>query len=307
MIQIKHKNLDQLARTHCEAIICYIKSKKKEAVNKSIVDCFGDEWDLKKLILAKPIELEKLSTINQNKDCNNLTYFETLYSYLTARKNIKFKNADDEPYNAYQLIKSLGITVCPYCNRNTIYNLKYSTKRTSELDHFYPKSKYPFFAVSFYNLIPSCKVCNRLKSDNADKKYINPYDDRFDFNQNAKFALKIKNADFYNNEKSIKLTCKINPTTSKDERVRMRNNIKDFKLFDLYQNHKDIALELIQKEYIYNESYIDELFRSYEGTLFKNREDVLRLITGGYVRDEELNKRPLSKLVKDISEELDLL
>jgi hypothetical protein len=47
--------------------------------------------------------------------------------------------------------------------------------------------------------------------------------------------------------------------------------------------------------------------QNYEGSLFKNREDLMRLITCGYVNDEDLHKRPLSKLIKDISEELELL
>ncbi|WP_323658038.1 hypothetical protein [Aliarcobacter butzleri] len=42
-------------------------------------------------------------------------------------------------------------------------------------------------------------------------------------------------------------------------------------------------------------------------SLFKNREDLLRLITGGYIDDTDINKRPLSKLIKDISEELELI
>jgi hypothetical protein len=50
-----------------------------------------------------------------------------------------------------------------------------------------------------------------------------------------------------------------------------------------------------------------ELMQNYEGTLFKNEEDILRLITCGYVDDKDLHKRPLSKLIKDISEELELL
>jgi len=44
--------------------------------------------------------------------------------------------------------------------------------------------------------------------------------------------------------------------------------------------------------------------QKYEGTLFKNREDLLILVTCGYVSDEDLHKRPLSKLIKDISQEL---
>ncbi|MGB3962330.1 MAG: hypothetical protein WBK95_08860, partial [Sulfurimonas sp.] len=81
----------------------------------------------------------------------------------------------------------------------------------------------------------------------------------------------------------------------------------DFALQTLYNEHKDIVLELIQKAQIYNESYLDELMQNYEGTLFKNREDLMRLITCGYLNDEDLHKRPLSKLIKDISEELGLV
>ena len=76
----------------------------------------------------------------------------------------------------------------------------------------------------------------------------------------------------------------------------------------LYQaQHPLIEIELIQKREIYPDSYIDDLFHQYEGTLFKNREDLLRIITGGYIDDIDINKRPLSKLIKDISEELDLI
>ena len=58
---------------------------------------------------------------------------------------------------------------------------------------------------------------------------------------------------------------------------------------------------------MYNDSYLDALMTQYEGTLFKNKEVLLRLITCGYISDDEINKRPLSKLIKDISEELGLI
>jgi len=89
--------------------------------------------------------------------------------------------------------------------------------------------------------------------------------------------------------------------------MKTKNTIETFRLKELYNEHKDIVLELIQKAEIYNDSYIEELMQKYEGSLFKNREDLLRLITCGYVSDEDLHKRPLSKLIKDISEELKLI
>jgi hypothetical protein len=33
----------------------------------------------------------------------------------------------------------------------------------------------------------------------------------------------------------------------------------------------------------------------------------MRLVSGGYISEDEINKRPLSKLIKDISEDLDLI
>ena len=313
MIQIRATNLDELADVHYQAIFNYIEdrgSKKIKDIEPTIKSCFGDEWNFEKLIKAKPKDLEELSKIYKFKCCASVINFETYYGYLNHYKEEKFYiivNDENVRYRAYELIKSLNINTCPYCNRNTIYNLKYTNKRTSELDHFYPISKYPFFGLSFYNLIPSCKVCNKLKLDNHKKEYINPYDERFDFNKNAKFDFKITASNFYNSEKDIKLKCKLEKNISIEEKKRIKNDIQDFKLFDLYQNHKDVVLELIQKEYIYNESYIDDLLNQYEGSLFKNREDLLRLITCGYVSDEDLHKRPLNKLIKDISEELKLL
>jgi uncharacterized protein (TIGR02646 family) len=304
MIKIQNEELEKLSKKHYFSIKEYIENHSKYSIselNENIKNCFNENWDLEKLILAKPKELEELTLIYKKVD---FKFFGTLYDYFNQKDKFKFYDKD---YTAYELIKSLNINICPYCNRNGIHNLKKSKKRTSELDHFHPQSKYPFLAISFYNLIPSCKVCNKIKLDKDNKKYINPYDDRFDFNKNMKFTLKIKDSSFIFSEDGFELKYKFAKDVSSDEKRRIVNNRKDFELKDLYSNHKDIVLELIQKREIYPDSYIDDLFHQYEGTLFKNREDVLRHITGGYIEDKDINKRPLSKLIKDISEELDLI
>ncbi len=70
-------------------------------------------------------------------------------------------------YNAYNFLKDLGIGVCPYCeDEYLIVESKKEAKdsfRTAQLDHFYPKSKYPLLAMCFYNLIPCGSDCNRIK------------------------------------------------------------------------------------------------------------------------------------------------
>ena len=50
-------------------------------------------------------------------------------------------------------------------------------------------------------------------------------------------------------------------------------------------------------------SQIKELYKSY-GNLFKDEEELVRIIFGNYINSKDLNKRPLSKLTKDILKEI---
>lgn len=64
-----------------------------------------------------------------------------------------------------RIIIATGITVCPYCDRQYIsYFMKDKVKyTTADLDHFYPKSKFPLFSLSLYNFVPSCQICIKIK------------------------------------------------------------------------------------------------------------------------------------------------
>ena len=248
----------------------------------------------------KEINLEKLITLNYKELCELKDFIDRNKSFTELNKTQK-----DYFYTLYQrlkkpeYIKDLDITVCPYCNRNYIFNFKKSKslEATAQLDHFFDKSSYPFFSVSIFNLVPSCQTCNQRKSKKQNEIY-HPFIESL--NDDVKFGLKIKDSKFYYDKDSLEIEIPKNIN-------KVNSHVETFNIQNLYNEHKDIALELIQKAQIYNESYIDELYQKYEGTLFKNREDVLRLITGGYIEDKDINKRPLSKLIKDISEELDLL
>lgn len=248
----------------------------------------------------KEIDLEKLITLNYKELCD-LKDFIDKHKFFTELN----KTQKDYFYTLYQRLKKpeyindLDITVCPYCNRNYIFNFKKSKslEATAQLDHFFDKSTYPYFSVSIFNLVPSCQTCNQRKSKKQTDIY-HPFIESL--NDDVKFGLKIKDSKFYYDKDSLEIEIPKNID-------KVNSHIETFNIQNLYNEHKDIALELIQKAQIYNESYIDELYQKYEGTLFKNREDVLRHITGGYIEDKDINKRPLSKLIKDISEELDLI
>ncbi|WP_060825569.1 hypothetical protein [Sulfurospirillum cavolei] len=278
MIKIATPNLEELAHKHFEAL----KSKIKFPTCK---------YSLEEVITAKPEKLHEIAMTYKGDTTFN--FMINLYNNFCDKK---------KEYDAYDLAQSLNVTVCPYCNRNYTFTVRSKNGSTRpQFDHFYDKATYPILALSFYNLIPSCPTCN--SSIKGRKRFsltthIHPYVEGFD--DKARFALHVKDSSFYYDEKGFDLELSSNDAKAK-------KNIKDFALEEIYKNHKDIVLELIQKSIMYNESYIEELMKNYEGTLFKNEEDLLRLIFGGYIADEDLGKRPLSKLTKDILEQLEIV
>ncbi|MDC9511228.1 HNH endonuclease [Pseudoalteromonas sp. Angola-4] len=61
-----------------------------------------------------------------------------------------------------EIIESSSLEICPYCNKRDIETtLGRNVIARADLDHFYPKSKYPFLATTLYNLIPACNFCNQ--------------------------------------------------------------------------------------------------------------------------------------------------
>lgn len=66
-------------------------------------------------------------------------------------------------------VERLSLRICPYCGRQFIYAVEENgTTVKPQIDHFLPKRKYPFLALSFFNLIPVCNTCNMIgcKGDN---------------------------------------------------------------------------------------------------------------------------------------------
>ena len=199
-------------------------------------------------------------------------------------------------YGSYKFVETLDLKTCPYCNRNYTFIVdEESGKLRPELDHFYPKSIYPFLAMSFYNLIPSCPICNHTKSSKVSENLINPYDIKDD---DFKFTYKPTDISFSQIESK-----KYDMDSFEIEFKKKNENINIFKLDELYKQHKDIVVDLLMKKAYYPKSYIEELEKSFGFT----KDEIYRYLLNNYKKEEDLHKRPLSKLIKDISEELDLI
>jgi hypothetical protein len=217
-------------------------------------------------------------------------------------------------YGAYQFTQNLGVNVCPYCNRQYTFTLDKKNGRTRpELDHFLDKATHPYFGLSFFNLVPSCHICNsNLKGSKTftNDTYLNPY--AACFNEVLHFSINVKTVDFINGKaKSFTITQKPVPGAAPELLTKAERNAKVFQHAELYSNHHDLVKELILKAYHYTPERKKELAgltaEDNKTLLFQSEEEVNRFITGVYTEVADLGKRPMSKLIRDIGRELKLL
>ncbi|USK82107.1 hypothetical protein QRD90_09605 [Peribacillus frigoritolerans] len=299
MIPIRNNNLGIFAREHFEAINAHLDNSRTKYTYNDIDQWFrtnGSRISFEEVILA---DMKKLPQIkNAYQVCtvtDEVKYIkDNLYSSYFANSSNYLIDTD---YNAAILVQKLGILVCPYCNRNFINNVTYSNrglKRTSQMDHYYAKEKYPFLAMSFYNLIPSCPSCNHIKSNK--RIYYSPYDTRFNPSDLLHFNYKINSIDFIQDANQLEITLK-----SRNKRIN--SNIETFKLKSQYKIHRDIVQELFKKKLIYTETKLKEIQEDFDD-LFIDEEDMKRTLFGNYLDDVNIHKRPLAKLTSDIYNEL---
>ena len=100
-------------------------------------------------------------------------------------------------------IQGTKIRICPYCGMEVV---RESSRSKRQIDHFLPKRKYPFFALCYYNLIPSCDICNEAPNKGANDPLaeqgkgnviMQPYGFKDSI---VRFHVEINAVDFYNPE-----------------------------------------------------------------------------------------------------------
>ena len=205
--------------------------------------------------------------------------------------------------------KVTDLRVCPYCNRTYIPFISLDDKDKQirgQLDHFYPKDKYPYLAVSLYNLVPSCPYCNgktcKESKDPYDEDMVSPFflrdhkGLRFRLNKFDKRVLDLKKC-----ADSIKLTIDttLNP--------HMANNARVFHLLKIYSFHRDIAAEIIfKRKALMTRPYIDFLRDVTKTSLSRvSMRDFIKLYWGVPLSEDELGERPMSKFTLDLLNDIE--
>ena len=208
-------------------------------------------------------------------------------------------------YNYYRgnrlidLAKRLNVKCCPYCNMHYTLYAEEGKKKSEHLakfqfDHFFSKVKYPMLSMSFYNLIPSCSICNQGKSDSdllslSFHPYLSDICEQFKFEIDNPIAL-------LRGEK-INDYVDVNLVATGCTQSELDNFAKTFHLKALYQRHGDVAQEAFDKAYEY--PYYSHTYNF--GWLRNVSEDyILRLWMGTYPDEKDIEKRPLTKFCQDL-------
>lgn len=251
---------------------------------------------LKLLLIGTPDKLDNF--YSQHKHALEINYKKELIKHLFSYRAFSTKR---KSYSAYDLAKNLNIPTCVYCNRiytKTVIDKKNKKPYTRPtFDHWFAQSKYPIFALSFYNLIPCCNICNNIKS-------------------NKEMTLSENFHPYYNDGQNLDIKFSFKHKTLNTTEVRILhsnslltiNYLETFNLEPIYKAHLDEVNDLIEITKLYTPAYLKSL-RTILHSKKKiiNDESLYKLAFGTYTQEEDYHKRPLSKLKKDLLSKLEII
>lgn len=305
---------NQLEKRKCSLLIEFLEIIKPD--NEKTI-----EGSLKKIIQSKPKEIYEINEeFLKFIDSKSTTHFDniTFQTYINTRSikaKIKLGNINQfislvedvfsysrfggSEYTKYNFTQNLNVRTCMYCNRMyaiTHYKAGNSTLMNPQIDHWLPQSKYPLFQVSFYNLIPSCEICNaRIKKEKEfiEKEHVHPHDDSY---EELKFTYLFKD-----DMDSLKVIF---------DNKRIKNKVRDtfeyMFIDEMYNAHIPELKDLIKIKEVYGSTYLNKLADSFPN-LNISINDRYRLAFGVELDPRKFHLYPLSKFKYDILKELGII
>ena len=270
------------------------KRKYQNEENKTLEEIYNEKFkakfgcELSDLLYGSFEELEEIKErLGEMSDDK----VKQLFNYETKFQSIISKFFE----------KDVEVHTCYYCNIDSINifnDFNGESKNGFTLDHVFHKGSYPYLALSLYNFVPSCYICNSKLKHSQEIDNVSPTSSTFSFDDKVKFKTFMQNKNLQiENKEDFDLLLK------EDFSDIYQRYIEVFELDGRYEYHKYKVIEMINKRKEYPDSRIKELAKLTE----KTEEEVKQDLFGEYLFEHDnLHKRPFSKLTKDIAKELGL-
>lgn len=275
-------------------ILGYLLAKSKKAPTKSNL------WEL---LDCQANELRTYA----DKLCNRYTSLKKMDDGVFKQiKKIFVDNAYSSDFKKDYFIKYLDVKVCPYCNRSFIECIDKDDKSApikGQIDHFYSKEKYPYLALSRFNLIPCCSDCNgvggKFMADADEYKLINPY--LLEDTDGIQFKMELSRSRFANFEKCVN---SIRIKVEEANQSGLEQNIKVFHLQEIYQSHCDIAAEIYLKGKLKMPStYRQKIVAMLKPIISITEHDFNQLVLGIEDNPKNFKNKALSKFKADLAKD----
>lgn len=190
----------------------------------------------------------------------------------------------------FMLDKKNGFDIhtCHYCDMAYINVFEVGKKKKTQfdLDHVLDKGRCPILALSLFNFVPSCQVCNgqRIKGsrllypDARLRKKLSPTNLNYDFEGKVKIEVKNKKGECSTigfekrmDDYEIKLDTHLDPDYNEE--------VKAFHLKERYEYHKCEALRMLDLKERYSDARILEMARMIAG----GSKEKMTLLGAGYL------------------------
>ena len=196
-----------------------------------------------------------------------------------------------------EIHQQMGLKTCVYCN--AIPTMSKNGEVFYQMDHYLPQSLYPFLGTCFYNLQPSCGVCNDHKKtqdcdfglyvNSEQHKELSPF----------RFVPKVKNLDGPYPE------CEDIQFRGKEANVTKESKAHEemFHINNLYAGYKDEVSALYTDAYKMNPSMV-EVNAACWG-IPATKKDVLAYMSGHLsLEEKDVHQKTLTKLKQDTIKQL---
>lgn len=193
--------------------------------------------------------------------------------------------------------QKMGLKTCVYCN---VFPTMATDKDVMyQMDHFMPQSLYPFLGTCFYNLQPSCGICNGHKGKSLSDfgLYVNAEEDK-ELNPFL-FLPKV------NNQVKAYPICDEILFVGKDKNVTEESKAHEemFHIYNMYAGYRGKVTKIYKNAYKMTDSSISAFSKAFD--VAPTKRDVLAYLSDEVSLDErDIHNEPFTKLKQDTIKQL---